>query len=123
VRVDRLEPPREFEAAGVTLRHSANVELETDEQITLVGSSGSEYDIVRKSWGYYATPSTNRRLADHGLRAALTANPDGRISLLLVERGRESEFATYLAEQAMRVVAWLDTDEAATATVERLERR
>ena len=121
MRVEQLDPPREFEAAGVTLRHAANVELEADEQITLVGSSGSEYDIVRKSWGYYATPSTNRRLAEHGLRAALTSNPDGRVAVLLVERGHEPEFERYVAEQAMRVVAWLDTDEAVTDAVERLE--
>ncbi len=121
MRIERIDPPRSFEAAGVALRHSANVELEPDEQITLVSSSGTEYDVVRKAWGYYATPSTNRRLAEHGLRAALTANPDGRIAVLLVERGRESEFERYLADQRMRVLSWLDTDEAASAAIERLE--
>jgi len=123
VRVERIEPPRMFEAAaGVAVSHCANVELEADEQITLVSASGTEYDIVRKSWGYYATPSTNRRLAAHGLRAVLTANPDRRLAVLLVERGHESEFEAYLAEQAMRVVAWLDSDEAAAAAIEQLGR-
>jgi len=123
MRVERIDPPREFRAGDVVLAHSANVELSDDEQITLVSESGSEYDIVRKTWGYYATPSTNRRLAEHGLRAALTANPDGRVAVLLVERGHEAEFERYLAEQRMRVLTWLDTDEAAGAAIERLERR
>jgi hypothetical protein len=122
MRVERREPPREFQVGQITLRHCADVELEPDEQITLVSSSGTEYDIVRKSWGYYATPSMNRRLAAHGLRAALAAGLDGRIALLLVERGCEHEFELYLAEQQMRVVAWLDSDEAVASTIERLER-
>ena len=122
MRIERIDPPREFSAGGVTLNHSANVELSADEQITLVSSSGSEYDIVRKSWGYYATPSMNRRLTSHGLRAALTAGADGKAALLLVERGHEREFEEYLAEQQMRVLTWLDTDDAVAGAVERLER-
>lgn len=122
MRVERRTPPRQFQVGPVTVRHCADVELEPDEQITLVSGSGTEYDIVRKSWGYYATPSTNRRLAEHGLRAALTANVDGRIALLLVERGHESDFEDYLSAQRMRVVAWLDDDEAAAAAIDALER-
>lgn len=122
MRVDRRDPPREFQVGRLTLRHCADVELEPDEQITLLTGSGTEYDIVRKSWGYYATPSTNRRLAEHGLRAALTAGADGRVALLLVERGHEDEFEAYLAEQRMRVIAWLDSDEAVAAAIDALER-
>ena len=32
--------------------------------------------------------------------------------LLLVERGHEDDFQAYLDAEDMRVVAWLDTDEA-----------
>lgn len=122
MRVERIDPPREFSAGGVALYHCANVELSADEQITLVSSSGSEYDIVRKAWGYYATPSMNRRLAAHGLRAALTVGADRKVALLLVESGREPEFEDYLADQQMRVLTWLDTDDAVADAVERLER-
>jgi len=122
MRLDPIEPPREFQVGEVTLRHSADVELEPDEQITLVTGSGTEYDLVRKSWGYYATPSMNGRLAAHGLRAALAVNPEGKLSLLLVERGCEPQFDGYLAEQGMRVVSWLDSDEAVASALERLGR-
>ena len=121
MRIEPIEPPRKFSAAGVELDHCANVELAADEQITLVSSSGTEYDIVRKSWGYYATSSMNRRLAAHGLRAALTVGTDGKIALLLVECGHEPEFEDYLDEQRMRLVTWLDTDDAVAGAVERLE--
>jgi hypothetical protein len=32
--------------------------------------------------------------------------------LLLVERGREQDFEAYIAAEEMRVVTWLDSDEA-----------
>jgi hypothetical protein len=122
MRIARREPPRAFQVGPMTIHHCADIELAPDEQVTLVTGSGTEYDIVRKSWGYYATPSTNRRLADHGLRAALSANADGRVALLLVELGHEEEFEAYLAQQGMRVIAWLDSDAAAAAAIEALER-
>jgi hypothetical protein len=75
---------------------------------------------VRKHWGYYATPS-NRRLREHGLRMALCANDDGRVTLLAVEAGCEDAFGAYLDAQPMRLLAWLDSDAAAAEAVRRLE--
>src|SRR5690606_14745732 len=87
---------------------------------TFTTDSGTELDLVRKDWGYYAT-SSNRRLRDHGLRLVLCAHDDGRVTPLVVEAGREEAFEAYLAAQPMRVVAWLDTDEAAAEAVRRRE--
>jgi hypothetical protein len=89
--------------------------------VTFTTAAGGEYDVARKAWGFYATPSLNGRLPDHGLRPALAANAQGRLYLLLVEAGREPEFEAYLAGESMRVVAWLDTDEAAERAVRALE--
>jgi hypothetical protein len=119
MRVQRREPPRTFAVAGVTIAHAADVELDSDEQVTFTSASGTELDVVRKDWGYYAT-SSNRRLRDHGLRMALCANDDGRVSVLLVEAGREAAFEAYMQAQPMRVLAWLDTDEAAAEAARRL---
>lgn len=70
--------------------------------------SGTEYDIVRKNWGYYATPSINGRLMEHGLRGVLAKNSLGRIYLLLVEKGKEPDFEQYLRKENMNVITWLD---------------
>ena len=56
-----------------------------------------------------------------GCGRRLTANADGRLCLLLVEAGREADFDAYLEERSMRVVAWLDTDEAVERAVRALE--
>lgn len=120
MRVERIEPAREFAIGDTTIRHCADVTLEPDEQVTFTTPSGTEYDVARKSWGYYATPSLNRRLPAHGLRALLARNPDGRLCVLLVERGHEAEFETYRAAEGLEVVHWLDDDDAVARAVARL---
>ena len=42
--------------------------------------------------------------------------------MLLVEGGHEGDFEEYLSVQRMRVVAWLDDDDAAAAAIDALER-
>jgi hypothetical protein len=113
MNVTEIEPPRVFTVGEppIELRHCANVELQPDEQVTLTSASGTEFDVVRKSWGYYGTPSLNRRLPDHGLRPALALSR-GAMYVLLVESGREDEFTAYLDDQGMELLCWLDTDEA-----------
>jgi SAM-dependent methyltransferase len=120
-----LEPPRRFRVGAdqaIELVHVADVELAADEQVTFRGGSGSEYDVVRKAWGYYATPSLNVRLPAHGLRPALCRNADGKRTLLLVERGADAEFENYLAGQGMAVDAWLDADPCPICRVYALDR-
>ena len=70
--------------------------------------------------GYYATPSINGRLRDHGLRAALVRNPAGKLYLMLVQGGREAEFQEYLRQDRQQVICWLDSDEAAADLCDRL---
>lgn len=104
-----VDPPRLF-AVGrgekIRLKDCARIELEPDEQVTFVTSSGTEYDVVRKTWGYYATPSLNGRLPGFGLKVALVQSGD-RLYLLLVEKGKEKEFEGYLKDQGMEVLSWL----------------
>lgn len=122
MKIDRIDPPREFEVLGVRLRHSANIELEPDEQVTFTTPSGTEFDIARKSWGYYGTPSLNGRLADHGLRAVLVRGErSGKMFVLLVEHGKEEEFHEYIEWDRLRIVTWLDTHDATDALARRLD--
>lgn len=119
MRVHELKVARRFKVGGIELSHAGDIELDADELVTFTAASGSELDVTRKSWGYYATPSLNGRLREHGLRAALAAGGEpARMYLLLVEDGEEQAFNDYLASEGMRVVAWLDSD-AAVAEAER----
>lgn len=113
MKITEIRPPREFKvgrAARITLKDCARVALEHDEQVTFVTQDGNEYDVARKSWGYYATPSTNGRLRDFGFRTALVRSAIGRYNVMLVERPRQAEFERYLQDEALAVVCWLDDE-------------
>ena len=118
-----ISPPRRFTVGNSVkfeMRDCERVTLGPDEQITLVTESGAEYDVARKEWGFYATPSLNGRLESFGLRAVLIRNTlTGRYFVLLVERGREDAFAAYMSQESLQVVSWLDN----TANLDALRAR
>jgi len=105
------DPPREFEVGldkKTIIKDCGSLFLNHDEQLTLKTETGSEYDVTRKPWGFYATPSTNGRLAAFGLRAILVKNRVQRYFVLLVEKGFEREFKEYLKQECLDVVLFLD---------------
>jgi hypothetical protein len=115
-----LTPPRKFKVGSQTvieMKDCAHIQLEADEQVTFITEAGAEYDVARKSWGFYATPSLNGRLKHFGLRAVLVKSPGARYYLLLVEHGQEANFQSYLDGEGHSVVVWLDDD----STLEALE--
>ncbi len=119
MKFDPKTPPRRF-TVGNSVRFEmadcGNLRLENDEQITLTTASGAEYDVARKDWGFYATPSLNGRLPQFNLRGALVRNTlTGRYFVLLVERGHESGFEAYQRQESLEVIAWLDSTEALDA--------
>jgi hypothetical protein len=119
MRFEPKDPPRIFtvgNAGPITMRDCGTLRLAPDEQVTLITESGAEYDVARKDWGFYATPSLNGRLEGFGLRAVLIQNRGTkRYFVLLVERGREASFERYLTVENLRVVHWLDSSEACAA--------
>ena len=114
VRLKVNDPPRVYEVGGhagaIQIKDCARVGLQPDEQVTFVTESGAEYDVTRKSWGFYATPSLNGRLQSFGLRGALVKSPHGRFYVLLVERDKEADFQHYLETEGHTVVCWLDNN-------------
>ena len=119
VRLDPKDPPRTYQVGWgepVTISDCGTVHLEPDEQLTFVTPDGGEYDLTRKSWGFYATPSLNARLSGFGLRAVLVRNRIDRYFVLLLENGHEEAFHQYLDGEGLDVVLWLD-DTAALAAL------
>jgi hypothetical protein len=112
MRIYPTEPPREFAVGhcGGTLNDCAQIRLTANEQVTFVTESLAEYDVTRKSWGYYATPSLNGRLPDFGLRPVLIRNGCGRYYILLVENGKEEEFRSYIEDEQLQICGWLDNE-------------
>ncbi len=123
MQLDPIEPPRTFKVGKqgkIEIRHCANIALESDEQVTFVTESGGEYDVVRKAWGFYATPSLNGRLRAHGFRSALVRNKHGKLYLLLVDTGKEAAFFEYLRQEEQEIVVWLDGGDVEKSQIEKL---
>lgn len=109
------QPPRVFEAGRgtkVRMKDCGDVKLEPNEQLTFTTELGAEYDVARKEWGFYATPSLNGRLISFGLRTVLVKNFLNKFYILLVEKGSEHAFYKYLNLEELEIVSWLDTDSA-----------
>jgi hypothetical protein len=126
MKFEPKNPPREFEVGydvKGTIRDCGSMRLAPDEQITFLTEDGGEYDLTRKEWGFYATPSLNGRLAGFNLRAVLVKNRVDRFFVLLVERGKEEAFDRYVRAEPLKIVAWLDSLEALQGLEAALERR
>ena len=126
MELTKNQPPRTFQVGAdqqIQMTDCARIELKPNEQVTFVTESGSEYDVARTEFGYYATPSLNGRLREHGLHAVLTKNRRGRFYVMLVEQGKEDAFDRYLSTQDMEAVCRLDDDEVLAQLERTLSRR
>lgn len=125
VKFLQKDPPRKFSVGNrvkFDMKDCGTVTLEADEQLTLVTEAGAEYDVARKDWGFYATPSLNGRLEQFGLRGVLIKNRGtGRYFVLLVERGCEPAFDAYCEQENLAVITWLDNTSVLDALAERLK--
>ncbi len=116
MKIDIKNPPRSFTVGNSVrfeMRDCGNIALSPDEQVTFMTGAGGEFDVARKDWGFYATPSLNGRLPQFGLHAALIRNTlTGRYFIMLVEQGKNAEFDAYLVQESCEIVSWLDSTEA-----------
>jgi len=122
MNIEKTNPPRSFEVglhSKIAIKDCGRVALDADEQVTFITPSGAEYDLVRKSWGFYATPSLNDRLVRFGFRGVLVKSPNEKYYVFLVEKGKEQDFQKYLDAERHSVVSWLDT----TSNLAKLEER
>ena len=114
MKLEPKQPPREFEVGfehKSTISDCGTIKLAENEQVSLITEKGGEWDVVRKKWGFYATPSINGRLSDYNIRSVLVKNRIDRFYILLVEKGHEADFKDYMRLEKMTIVAWLDEPE------------
>lgn len=124
MKFEEKNPPRLFPVGNdvkFDMADCGNVFLKPDEQVTFVTEGDAEYDVARKDWGFYATPSLNGRLEQFGLRTVLIKNRGtGRFFVFLVEEGKEEAFKDYCEQENLAVIAWMDSTEALQALEEKL---
>lgn len=91
-----------------TMTHIGDLKLANDEVLTVKAGKNKEYDITRKNWGFYSTPSINKRLLTYGFESAITYNTKrARYFMQIVEKNKKKEFKKYLKSQGMILITWL----------------
>jgi hypothetical protein len=113
MKFELKETPRTYKVGlenQITIKDMGTISLESDEQVTFITPGEGEYDLCRKSWGYYATPSVNDRLKRFGFKTAVVRNSKGQVYIMIVEISKMTAFQDYLAEECNEVIQWLDEE-------------
>ena len=108
MRLDIKATPREFQAAGITIKDFGKLFLAEHDMVSMVSPGGKECDFTAMSWGFYLAPSLNSRLRAQGFKVALVRNQQGRLFLNAVEVEKLALFQQYLNAQDSKVLCWLD---------------
>ncbi len=111
MKLDIKKPPREFKPSknhDIIIKDFGRIFLEENEQITFISDKNKEYDVVKKKWGFYATPSINDRLKKNGYKTAYVKNQKGQTYIMLVELNKLKIFQEYIEKTNQTVIYWLD---------------
>ena len=111
MKTDIKKKPREYKvgfAKSIIIKDYGKIKLNSDEQISFVGNNGL-YDFCSKDWGFYCTPSINKRLKNNNFEAYLVKNIYNNIYLWAVERNKKKLFIKYLNEENHEIILRLDT--------------
>jgi len=88
---------------NLVLKDCGQIYLNDNEQVTFVKKK-SEFDIVKKNWGYYATPSINKRLKNFNFRTYITKNSNNYINVMIVHKEKIKYFKKYLKVESMIIL-------------------
>jgi len=111
MKISEKKPSRSFfvgKNKEIKIDDCGSIILENNEQITFLTKSNKEYDVVKKDWGFYATPSVNNRLCKQGFKCALVKNNEGHHYVMLVQKDKLKNFESYISNEKNHIVMWLD---------------
>jgi len=111
LKFDIKKNPRKFKVGlnkDIVIEDCGNLNLDFNQQITFLTNDNKEYDVCRKSWGFYATPSVNSRLLKFDFKTAIVKNSQGNIYVMIVEKNKIEDFYEYLDKDKNEVIEWLD---------------
>ena len=106
------ETPRKFELIqndkSYVLEDVGEIQLDPNQLITLVNTENKRHDVVSKEWGYYITPSLNKRAKKEGYKTALVKNSFDLYYVMVVEINKIEQFNNYLIETNQILIEFLD---------------
>ena len=110
MKVYKKLPPRKFMVSkknNIVLKDLRKIFLNNNENLSITGKNKKIYEICRKDWGYYATPSINFRLKKNGFKTALIQQ-DKKFFVVIVDKSKMKSFNYYRKIENYKLVKWLD---------------
>lgn len=99
---------RKYKVRDVLIKDAAHIILKSNEQITLKDTNDKfQYDICKKSWGYYALPSINSRLKKFNFETFIIKDiRNEKVFIHIVKKNKMKEFKKYLKNQKLKIIDW-----------------
>lgn len=108
------EQPRKFRVGvnqDIELSDCGQIFLDSNEQVTFNDDHDNEYDVCKKNWGYYATPSLNGRLDSFNFYSALVMNKHTqRKYIMLIHKDKLDLFNEYISQEDQEIIFWFNKD-------------
>ena len=87
----------------IVITEKLKIKLNDNEQVSFVGKkSKTNYEICKKNWGYYISPSIDKRLKDYGHVVYITKNKDGQVYLMAVDLKKINKFILYCKKEKLK---------------------
>jgi len=90
----------------VILNDVGKVILNRDELLT-IQTLNKKNEICAKNWGFYLTPSINKRLKKQNFLIALTINKFRKKYLMLVSKNKLKIFKDYCKKESLKIISWI----------------
>ena len=102
--------PRKFNASiknKIILKDFGKIYLNKNEMISFTDKKKRDYDVVKKSWGYYATPSINKRLKNNKFKTFIVKSKITKnYYILLVYNDKKKLFQNYIKSENLKIIPW-----------------
>jgi hypothetical protein len=87
------------------IKNNLKVCLNADEQVTFV-IGDSKFDVTKKDWGFYASPSIQKRCLNNGLKAAIIFQGKN-CYVVFVKKNKEKKFFSFIKKNKYNFLDWI----------------
>jgi len=91
------------EKKTINITEKIKIELDDNEQASFVEKNGNySYEVCKKNWGYYLSPSINKRMKDYNHKIYLTKDESNKIFIMAVKSKKIQSFILYCKSENLK---------------------
>ena len=105
-KIRKFKPSKD---SAIVLKDCGKIILNDNEQVTFSerNKKNRDYDVTKKDWGYYATPSINSRLKKNNFSSHIVVNKSTNLFfIMLVQKNKMNLFLRYLKKEKLKIIPW-----------------